>query len=61
MESHLKDITVIFNGGREPGGWFMANIRLNRPDNFKKYFLRLLYSLRIANDLFYVELFKQRE
>jgi hypothetical protein len=61
MESHLKDITVIFNGVREPGGWFMANIRLSRPDDFKKYFLRLFYSLRIANDLFYVELFKQRE
>jgi hypothetical protein len=61
LESHLKDVAVIFNGGNEPGGWFMANIRLSRPEDFTRVFPRLLYSLRIARDLFYIELFKQEE
>ena len=60
LESYLKDITVVFDGGRDPGGWFMANVALKKPDDFKRVFTRIVLSLRVAEDLFYVELLRQR-
>ncbi|GHV61198.1 hypothetical protein AGMMS49587_04710 [Spirochaetia bacterium] len=53
FENTVKIVRVEFNGGGDAGGWYMAEIPLNRPEDFKHIFRIYLTSLSAANRTFY--------